>query len=269
MTLDLQRVFESQLLSFVKTCPVEESPVYSTRRTLGRLAALSQHTELRTSSVSSSESMASSLASGKPQRRYPRRVLSKSNRTQTRSSSRDYQNWSDAEEQQSLVDEEDGRRSISVDASVSSEELLAPPSAPRRETRSMARKKTGREITPSEKNGYGMTLRTRGTKRLLERESSSVSVSEVDENEQEDESESDNVSLDIEQEEDDEEEEEEVAVPSRRTRRARLQSQGGSRTPRKRPRMHSDSDEDLTYTPSFLIRSSRSGRLVKANTKYS
>ena len=295
MTLDLQRVFESLVIPFLNSCPgAEAGHIYGTRRALGKLATSSKrhhHSEEgRTPSISSSESFASSsLATARPQRRrYPKRALMKSttgNRVQTRSTS---QEWSDAEEeQQSLVDEGDsgGRRSISVDASISSEELLPSISAPRRETRSMAKRRTRKEdkdsdgtvrgggVVPySRENGFGMTLRTRGTKRKFEDSGSEESGSEVEENDQDDESESEAESLDVEQEEEDEEEEEEEAgsmTSSFRTRSSRLRTLGASKVQRKRLRRSSDSDEDLTYKPSkFLIRSSRSGRLVKANTKY-
>lgn len=286
MTLDLQRVFDNHRISFLKSCPRPEMHLYGTRRALGKLATLKKNSKTRTSSVSSSESMTSSTVSHRqPQRRYPKRsVVSEACRN--RGSGHDYQNWSDADEQQSLVDDEDRGRSISVDVSISSEEVvLAPPSASRRQTRSMASKKgkkVGR-VSCSEENGFGMTLRTRGTKRQLEQDSGSdeeESGSEADENDQEDESESDNLSLDVEQEEDEEYEEEEeeeegveptVTTRTLRTRSGRLQSLEVAKSPRKRRRkMSSDSDEDLTYRPShFLTRSSRSGRVVKANTKYS
>ena len=294
MTLDLQRVFESLVIPFLNnSCPgTETGHIYGTRRALGKLATPSkrhcrEEGGRRTSSISSSESFASSaIATARPQRRhrYPKRILVKSttNRAQTRSTSRE---WSDAEEQQSLVDEGDsGRRSISVDASISSEELLPSTSAPRRETRSMANKRRtraqdkggnsgkaggGEPLPYSRENGFGMTLRTRGTKRQLEEESGSEeSGSENDQDD--DESESEAESLDVEQEEEEEEEEEEESITSSlRTRNSRLRALGASKVQRKRLRRSSDSDEDLTYKPSnILIRSSRSGRLVKANTKY-
>ena len=290
MTLDLQRVFESLVIPFLNSCTgAETGHIYGTRRALGILGTPSKcHDERRTPSISSSGSFASSiLAIARPQRRrYPKRVLSKSitNRAQSRSTS---QEWSDGEEQQSLVDEEDsGRRSISVDASISSEELLPSTSAPRRETRSMAKRRTRAQqdqessvnskvggVPRSRENGFGMTLRTRGTKRKLDEDSGSEeSGSEIEENEQEDESESEAESLDMEQEEEEEEEEEEAEsmTSSFRMRSGRLRALGASNIQRKRPRKSSDSDEDLTYTPSkFLACSSRSGRLVKANTKYS
>lgn len=289
MTLDLQRVFDSHRISFLKSCSGAEMHLYGTRRALGKLATLSKNLEKRTASVSSSESMTSSTVShGQPpqRRRYPKRsVVSKARHT--RNSGHDYQNLSDADEHQSLFDDEDRGRSISsVDVSISSEEVvLTPSSASRRQTRSMA-KRTGKKIgrvSCSEKNGFGMTLRTRGTKRQLEQDSGSdeeESGSETDENDQEDESESDNLSLDVEQEEEEEYEEEEeeeegveptVPACTLRTRSGRLRSLEIAKSPRKRRRkMSSDSDEDLTYRPShFLTRSSRSGRVVKANTKYS
>ena len=287
MTLDLQRVFESLVIPFLNSCTgTDTGHIYGTRRALGKLGTPSKrHEEGRTPSISSSESFASSiLATTRPQRRrYPKRVLSKSttNRAQSRSTS---QEWSDGEEQRSLMDEEDsGRRSVSVDASISSEELLPSTYAPRRETRSMAKRRTraqGQEsgasgkvrgVPCSRENGFGMTLRTRGTKRKLEEDSGSEeSGSEVEENEQEDESETEAESLDVEEEEEEEEEEAESVTSSFRTRSSRLRALGASNFQRKRPRRSSDSDEDLTYTPTkFLTRSSRSGRLVKANTKYS
>lgn len=288
MTLDLQRVFESHCLSFLKSCPgLETTHIYGTRRAIGKLSTHSKTTEMRNSSVSSSESMASSSYSQNrppPQRRYPKRVPAKSTRAQTRSTSHDYPTWSDGEERHSLADEEDRGRSISVDASISSEELLAPSSASRRQTRSMAKKGTVRRGVVvgktahepySKENGFGMTLRKRGTKRPLEHdgESDEESGSEIDVNEQED-SDSDNASLEVEPEEeeeyDEEEEEETESVASSVRKKSRLRSQVTSKSQRKRQRMSSDSDEDLPYTPStFLTRSSRSGRLVKANTKYS
>ena len=99
-----------------------------------------------------------------------------------------------------------------MDASISSEELLPSTSAPRRETRSMANKRrtrardkgeisgkaggVGGELPPySRDNGFGMTLRTRGTKRQLEEESGSEESGS--ENDQEDESESEAESLDV------------------------------------------------------------------------
>lgn len=289
MTLDLQRVFESLVIPFLNSCPgAETGHIYGTRRALGKLATPSKRhrEEGRTPSISSSESFASSsLATGRSQRRrYPKRVLTKSttNRAQTRSTS---QEWSDAEEQQSFMDEEgSGRRSISVDISISSEELLPSISAPRRETRSMAKRRTRAQnkegggkvggVPYSTENGFGMTLRTRGTKRQLKEDSGSEESSEMEENDQEDD-ESEAESLDVEQEEDEEEEEEEEEeeaesmTSSFRTRSSRLRAFRTSKVQRKRPRRSSDSDEDLTYKPSkFLTRSSRSGRLVKANTKY-
>ena len=294
MTLDLQKVFDSLRITFFKSCPGAESHFYGTRRALGKLATLSTNPETRTSSVSSCESMASSsLSHGQPpQRRNPKRGVSKASRSrQTRSTGYDYQNWSDGDD---LINEDDDRgRSISVDVSVSSEEIVVPhSSASRRQTRSMAkttgghREGGGRKALPvpsvpcSKKNGFGMTLRTRGTKRHLDQDSSSdeESDSEAEENKEEEESESDNLSLDVEQEEEEEyeeEEEEEEGVEHEvhmlRTRSDHLRSQGAGKSPRKRQRkMSSDSDEDLTYKPSnFLARSSRSGRVVKANTKYS
>lgn len=296
MALDLQRVFESLVIPFLNNCPgTETGHVYGTRKALGKLATPSKRhcrEDERTPSISSSESFASlSLATARPpqRRRYPKRVLTKSttNRAQTRSTS---QEWSDVEEErQSLMDEEEsgGRRSISVDVSLSSEELLPSVSAPRRETRSMAKRRSrtrahnressykvgGVVASYSRENGFGMTLRTRGTKRQLEDESGSEdSGSEMEDNDQEDESESEAESLDVEQEDDEEEEEEEAesVTSSLRTRSSRLRVLGASKAQRKRPRRSSDSDEDLTYKPSkFLTRSSRSGRLVKANTKYS
>ena len=299
MTLDLQRLFESYRLPFLKSCVGVESHSYSTRKAIGKLATPSKK---RATSVSSSESISSSLVAhdAPSQRRYPKREVSKSSRYQMRSTSHDYRAWSNGEEQESIVDEEEEEedvrgRSISVDASISSEDLQAlPSSSPRRQTRSMAKKRTvrsggaGRDkwrvarVAHSEENGFGMTLRKRGTKRSLEEDSGSdeESDSEVEENQQrEDESGSENESLDVEQEESEEEEEEEEdererqAVRSPRKRPGRPRSQGMSKSQRKRQRMSSDSDEDLTYKPSkskFVItRSSRSGRLVKANTKYS
>ena len=299
MTLDLQRVFESLVIPFLNnSCPgTETGHIYGTRRALGKLATPSkrhcrEEGARRTSSISSSESFASSaIVTARPQRRhrYPKRILVKSttNRAQTRSTSRE---WSDAEEQQSLVDEGDsGRRSISVDASISSEELLPSTSAPRRETRSMTNKRRtraqdkgrssgkaggggggGGELLPySRENGFGMTLRTRGTKRQLEEEESGSEESGSENDQDDDESESEAESLDVEQEEEEEEEEEESITSSLRPRSSRLRALGASKVQRKRLRRSSDSDEDVTYKPSnILIRSSRSGRLVKANTKY-
>ena len=266
-----------------------ESHSYSTRRALGKMVSQSKYKEMRTPSVSSSESIApTSLSRRRSQRRYPKRSQYKSTRSNTRSTSCEYQNWSDGEERNSFVDKDDRGRSNSVDFSVSSEDVLSLScTAPRRQTRSMASKKVGRrkgkkaaEISQhSDENGFRMTLRTRGTKRKLEHESGTdESGSEVDEMER-DESESDNASVDVEQEEeeyeeDEEEEEEDGEGPEEplmrtRSRSGRLRSGGASKSPRKRPRRTSDSDEDLTYKPSkFLTRSSRSGRVVKANTKY-
>ena len=172
-----------------------------------------------------------------------------------------------------------------MDASISSEELLPSTSAPRRETRSMANKRRtraqdkggssgkagGGELPPySRENGFGMTLRTRGTKRQLEEEESGSEESGSENDQDDDESESEAESLDVEQEEEEEEEEEEESITSSlRTRSSRLRALGASKLQRKRLRRSSDSDEDVTYKPSnILIRSSRSGRLVKANTKY-
>ena len=282
MTLDLQKVFEFHLIPFLKNCPGAETHTYSTRRALGKMSTQTRSSEMRTPSVSSSESI--TPLSAPHGRRYPKRSQRKSARSDTRSTSRDYHNWSDGEEQNSIADEDDRGRSNSVDVSVSSEDVLTLSyAAPRRQTRSMAKKRGGREVKkatrvpqPSDENGFGMTLRTRGTKRKLEHESGSdESGSEEDEMER-DESESDNASLDVEQEEEEEYEEEEEEeeegegpeAPLIRTS-SRLRSVKVARSPRKRLRRTSDSDEDLTYKPSkFLTRSSRSGRVVKANTKY-